>query len=217
MSIDDKTAKIHNHAHHFESSDHEYVTSKQGIWLFLSTEILMFGVLFVGYIFFKGQYPEMFKVASKHLSWQYGAINTIVLLFSSFTMALSIYYIQKGRNKTAINALLITIICGAIFMCIKFVEYKHKFHLGLYPGTMFSGDLEGFANLPLYFSFYFMMSGLHGFHVLIGMGLIAWVLFRTKRGDFSPKYYTAVEGVGLFWHVVDLIWIFLFPLLYLVE
>lgn len=186
----------------------------------------MFGGLFVGYLYFHNLYPEMFKVASTFTDWRMGAANTVVLLFSSLTMALGIYYVQKNKNTKAIQMLGVTVLCGAVFMVIKYFEYSHKIHLGLMPGSWFNGNPEELArlagvaevpqNLPLYFSFYYMMTGLHGIHVLLGMGLITWVMWRTKRGEFGPHHYTAVEGVGLFWHLVDLVWIYLFPLLYLV-
>lgn len=216
----------HHHAHHFESAEHEYSSSKQGIWLFLCTEILMFGGLFVAYAVFHHIYPKLFVAGSTFVDWRLGAANTVVLLTSSLTMALGIYYAQKRDKNKAVLMLAITILCGAIFMAIKYVEYSHKIHLGLLPGSWFSGSLdvtfpdgtvERIDNLPLYFSFYFMMTGLHGIHVLVGMGLILWALLRTRKGEFGPEYYTPVEGVGLFWHLVDLVWIYLFPLLYLVS
>lgn len=206
-----------HHAHHFDNAEHEYQSSKQGVWLFLCTEILMFGGLFVAYALFHHMYPELFIAGSKYLDWKLGATNTVVLLFSSLTMALGIYYNQMRNKNMAALMLTITIVCGFIFMGIKWVEYSHKFHEGLYPGAMFSGEVGEVKNLALYFSFYFMMTGLHAIHVLTGMGLIAWVLVRTLRGEFGPEYYTPVEGVGLFWHLVDLVWIYLFPLLYLVS
>jgi cytochrome c oxidase subunit 3 len=208
----------HHYAHHFKNADHEFLTSKEGIWLFMVTEILMFGGLFVGYFIFHSIYPEMFAEGAKQLDWRMGFTNTLVLIFSSFTMALGIHYIQRGDNKKAVLNLAVTILCGAIFMVIKYFEYTHKFHLGFFPGKFLDVAHVGaqHANLGMYFGFYFLMSGLHGLHVLIGMGLITWVLIRAIRGDFNPHYYTAVEGVGIFWHIIDLIWIFLFPLLYLV-
>lgn len=208
----------HHFAHHFRDADHEYETSKEGIWLFMVTEILMFGGLFVGYGIFHSIYPEMFAEGASQLNWKMGFLNTLVLIFSSFTMALGIHYIQIGQNKKAALNLAVTILCGLVFMCVKYFEYTHKFHLGLFPGKFLDVAATGaqHANLGLYYGFYYCMTGLHGTHVLIGMCLIAWVLYRTLRGDFNPKYYTAVEGVGIFWHIVDLIWIFLFPLLYLV-
>ena len=212
-----KPAVEHHHAHHFDSAEQEYQTSKFGVWLFLVTELMMFGGLFVAFAVFHNIYPEIFIEGSKFLDWKMGAINTVVLLTSSLTMALGIHYIQVGKRDAAFWNLIVTVACGAIFMVIKYFEYAHKIELGLLPGSAFSyeGPVES-ANLALYFSFYFCMTGLHGIHVLAGMALIAWVAYRHKRGDFNPKYFTAVEGVGLFWHVVDLIWIYLFPLLYLV-
>ena len=205
-------------ATHFKDDAHQYSSNKEGIWLFMATEILMFGGLFVGYTLYHMRYPEMFAEGAQYLDWKMGFINTLVLIFSSLTMALGIYYNQKNQSKKASIALAITIFCGAVFMYIKYLEYTHKFHLGIFPGRML--HLEHgqpiHENLGMYFGFYYCMTGLHGLHVLIGMGLITWCLIRNLRGDFNAKYYTPVEGVGIFWHVIDLIWIFLFPLLYLV-
>lgn len=213
-----KLANKHEYhpAHHFKNAAHEYATSKEGIWLFMVTEILMFGGLFVAYAIFHAKYPEMFAEGASHLDWKLGSINTCVLILSSLTMALGIYYNQKRDKTKAIISLIVTLLCGFAFMGIKYVEYHHKIELGLLPGKLFHATGAQHANLPLYFSFYFVMTGLHGLHVLIGMGLITWVLIRTARGEFSENYYTPVEGVGIFWHIVDLIWIYLFPILYLV-
>ncbi len=210
-------------ASHYRDAEHQYLSNKEGIWLFMVTEILMFGGLFVGYIIFHTIYPEMFAEGASYLDWHLGFINTLVLIGSSLTMALGIYYNQIAQPKKATYALIATVLCGAVFMVIKYFEYMHKFHLGIFPGMMLDaakmaehGHPVVHSNLGLYFGFYFCMSGLHGLHVLIGMGLISWLTYRNIRGDFNPKYYTPIEGVGIFWHIVDLIWIFLFPLLYLV-
>jgi cytochrome c oxidase subunit 3 len=217
MSTDKSAvAGHHHHGHHYDSNEHEYRTAKEGIWLFLTSEILMFGGLFVAYLIFHQLFPAVFHEGSQHLDWKMGALNTIVLLTSSLTMVLGVHYVQTNQKNKALFNLAVTVACGAIFMIVKYFEYSHKIHDGLLPGTWFKGDTHGLANMGLYYSFYFMMTGLHGSHVLIGMGLIIWVMLRIKKGDFSPEYFTAVEGVGLFWHLVDLIWIFLFPLLYLV-
>jgi cytochrome c oxidase subunit 3 len=159
----------------------------------------------------------MFLAGAKGTDWRLGALNTVVLLTSSLTMALAIHYVQVGKSAKANTMLWTTIACGLVFMVVKYFEYSHKIHLGNLPGAWFSGDTKGFENMGMYYSFYFMMTGIHGAHVLVGLGLIAWVAIRNSRGEFSPEHYTAVEGVGLFWHLVDLVWIFLFPLLYLVE
>jgi cytochrome c oxidase subunit 3 len=206
----------HHYAHHFKSAEHEFETSKQGIWLFMATEILMFGAIIVAYALFHAKYPEMFAEGAKFLDWKMGFINTLVLIFSSFTMALGIYYAQKNDKNKTVLCLLTTILCGAVFMVIKYFEYTHKFHLGIFPGKYFAYQGAQHENLALYFSFYYVMTGLHGLHVLIGMSLITWVLIRASKGEFSENYYTPVEGVGIFWHIVDLIWIYLFPILYLI-
>jgi cytochrome c oxidase subunit III len=240
-TVSTTTDKHFHHAHHFDSAEHQYSSAKQGIWLFMVTEILMFGGLFVAYLIYKSLYAPVFHVGSSYLDVKLGATNTVILILSSFTMALGIYYNQKNDKKKAIIALLVTVLCAFGFMTIKFFEYSHKIHLGLVPGKYFDNPefiqkVVDFANnqalqssavlpvdvaslkkfAPLYFGFYFVMTGLHGLHVMIGAGLILWVTIKTAKGQFSNEYYTPVEGVGLFWHIVDLIWIYLFPLLYLV-
>ena len=204
----------HSHAHHFESALHEEQASKLGTWIFLCTEILMFGGLFVGYAIYNNLYPHLFLEGSKYLDWQLGALNTFVLLVSSFTMALSIFYAQKNKLKYSTLCLWATLACGFIFLGVKYIEYSHKIHEGLLPGKFFSHKGE---NLGLYFSFYYSMTGLHGSHVLAGMVLIFWLALRSHKKHFGPGRVLALECVGLFWHLVDLIWIYLFPLLYLVE
>ena len=209
----------HHHAHHFDSAEHEYNTAKLGIWSFLLTEIVMFGGLFVGYVIYHGKNPAMFHVGSTFLDWKLGALNTFVLLLSSLTMALSIHYARHNdKAKTLLN-LYITLACAATFMAVKAFEYHHKFELGLLPGALFhytGPEAAANPNLAQYFSFYFCMTGLHGSHVLVGMGFIIWLIVRTHKGQFSSEYWTPLECVGLFWHLVDLIWIYLFPLLYLI-
>ena len=213
-----------HHAHHFDSAEHEYNSAKFGTWVFLVTEILMFGGLFVGYILFHEKFHEMFHAGSRFLDWRMGAFNTVVLLISSLTMALSIYYAQVNKKNLVLANLYITLACGFIFLTVKYFEYSHKIHEGLLPGNLFTYDgpevehlaAMGIHNLGLYFSFYFVMTGIHGSHVIAGMGLITWLIVRAHRGEFDSEYYTPLECVGLFWHLVDLIWIYLFPLLYLV-
>lgn len=205
-------------AHHFRDAEHQFESAKQGIWLFMVTEILMFGGLFVGYAIFHSIYPQMFSEGASHLDWRLGFVNTLVLIVSSYTMAMSIHHLQKNEKDQAVTKLWITVACGLVFMVIKAFEYSSKFQHGLFPGHLLdvAKAHAEYANLGMYYGFYFCMTGLHGLHVLIGMGLIIWLAIRAKRGDFSSEYFTPVEGVGIFWHIVDLIWIFLFPLLYLV-
>lgn len=202
--------------HHFESAHHEFDTSKFGMWVFLITEVLMFGGLFCAYAMYRGLYPALFQEAHHELNKIMGATNTVVLLFSSLTMALAVNAAQRTLKKRALIMLFLTLMCALTFMVIKYFEYTHKFHMGIFPGKYYTFEGIKEAHASLFFSLYFLMTGLHGIHVVIGMILIGWVMFRTNRGDFNANYYTPVELVGLFWHLVDLIWIFLFPLYYLI-
>jgi cytochrome c oxidase subunit 3 len=218
MSTDNSAAIGHKHhyAHHFKDAVHEFLSGKEGIWLFMVSEVMMFGGLLMGYFIMHAIYPTTFAEGASHLDWRYGSVNTLVLIFSSWTMALSIHYIQKGIRSKATLCLLTTLACGAIFMGIKYIEWTHKFHEGLFPGHHFSNPEAVAKNIGMYFGFYFSMTGLHGIHVLVGMGLITWILIRHLRGEFDADYFLPVEGVGIFWHIVDLVWIFLFPILYLI-
>ena len=202
--------------HHFDNARQAYEASKLGMWLFLVTEILLFGGLFVAYIIYRGLYPELFHEASRHLNRVMGSINTIVLICSSFTMAMGVNKTQHNDKNRANQYFLLTLIFAGAFMVIKYLEYTHKIHEGLLPGAHFFFEGIDHPRASLFFSLYFMMTGLHGFHVLVGMGLITWVLIRSNRGDFNSQYYTPVELTGIYWHLVDLIWIYLFPLLYLI-
>ena len=201
---------------HFSSAEQAYESSKLGVWIFLVTEILMFGGLFVVYIVFRALNPDMFAEASKHLDKIMGALNTVVLICSSFTMAMAVNATRLSKHARAQKLLLATLFFAACFMVVKYFEYVHKIHAGTLPAGLFHA--EGFTHPKpgLFFSLYFLMTGLHGFHVLVGMGLIFWVYLKSRAGKLSSSYYTPVELVGLFWHLVDLIWIYLFPLLYLV-
>ncbi|RYZ58797.1 MAG: cytochrome c oxidase subunit 3 family protein [Proteobacteria bacterium] len=214
-------------AHHFDTPMQQFDAAKLGMWAFITTELLMFGGLFVAYALFKAKEPEVFLAAHHHLDKVMGATNTIVLLFSSLTAALAVNSAQRGqRQKTSIY-LVITLACALGFLVVKYFEYTHKFHDGLLPGRYFGHpyfDLTATAHLhePLppranmFFGLYFMMTGLHAIHILIGMSILGWVLYRNHRGDFSKEYFTAVDLGALYWHLVDLVWIYLFPLLYLV-
>ncbi len=212
------TPGVRHHAHHFESAEDEFEASKQGMWLFLVTEVLMLGGLFVAYGLFRGMYPEMFKAAHHMLSVKMGATNTVILITSSLTMVLGVIAAQRGQNKKAAAYLGVTLILAAGFLVVKYFEYSEKFHHGLLPGGYFNHpELSNVhPKAPLFFSLYFMMTGIHGLHVIVGMGLIAWIMIRCLKNEFTPGYYTPVELVGFYWHFVDLVWIYLFPLLYLV-
>jgi cytochrome c oxidase subunit 3 len=202
--------------HHFADSEQQRESAKLGMWVFLLTEILLFGGLFVAYGIFRAWNPEMFLNAHKALDVTLGTINTMVLISSSLTMALSIHAMQLNRRSQTVMFLLLTLFFAATFLVIKYFEYSHKFELGQLPGKFYTYTGIAGTNPHIFFSVYFAMTGLHGLHVIFGMIAIAWVLRRTLRREFSGVYYTPIEMVGLYWHLVDMIWIFLFPLLYLI-
>jgi len=207
----------HRVGHHFANFDQEFSANKFGFWLFMATEILMFGGLFVAFVVFQHWHPEMFHEAHKHLDRTLGATNTLVLIASSFSMAMAVRATQMNNRKAAIGLLVFTLLCATTFMVIKYFEYSAKFAHGLLPGTFYTPHgPEMPAQGNLFFGLYFMMTGLHGIHVLAGMIVIAWILVWTIKGRFSSNWYTPVELVGIYWHLVDLVWIYLFPLFYLI-
>jgi len=228
-------ARTYHHAHHFPSARDESETAKLGMWLFLATEILLFSGLFMAYASYRYTHAEMFKTVHQLLDWKLGAVNTMVLIFSSLTMALAVRSTQLNKQAQTVGLLAVTLVCGAAFLVVKYFEYSHKFHLGTLPGAgplghwnpdyaalasehgaEFAAKLKSLDSPHIFIGIYFLMTGLHGLHVIIGMIAITWALLRAMRGDFSSKYFFPVENVGLYWHLVDLIWIYLFPLLYLV-
>lgn len=203
-------------AHHFSEVEQQQESAKLGMWIFLLTEVLLFGGLFCFYTIYRAWNPDMFYNAHKFLNVELGALNTVVLISSSVTMALAIRSMQLNDRKKTIWFLVITLACAAIFLVVKYFEYSHKFHLGQLPGKFYTFTAVQGNNPHIFFSVYFTMTGLHGIHVLAGMVAISWVLYRTVKNNFSAQYYTPIEMTGLYWHLVDLIWIFLFPLLYLI-
>jgi cytochrome c oxidase subunit 3 len=293
-------------AHHFDSLAQQFDSAKLGIWLFLATEVLFFGGLFVAYAILRMRFPEVFSYASHYLDTIMGGINTCVLIVSSLTMALAVRYAQTDNRRGLITCLVLTFLGAVGFLVIKYFEYTHKFHDNLVWGPSFyvpphsaegaeeaavlktapaapgaaitvanpapfavpdlarkpavdasavkaaSAGPSGMArasgapaapapaepspskedlahpathledramppNTHLFFAIYYAMTGLHGIHVVAGMGILAWLTWRAVRGDFSSKNFTAVDTGGLYWHIVDLIWIFLFPLFYLIH
>jgi len=203
-------------AHHFSDAEQQRESAKLGMWVFLLTEILLFGGLFVAYSIYRAWNPEIFHNAHVHLDITLGALNTVVLITSSVTMALAIRNMQLGMRKQAMVNLTVTLLLASVFLVVKYFEYNHKFHLGQLPGRFYTFEGIAGGNPHIFFSVYFLMTGLHGIHVLAGMAAIGWMLIRTGRGHFSAAYHTPIEMTGLYWHLVDMIWIFLFPLLYLV-
>ncbi len=202
--------------HHFADPQQQKDSAKLGTWVFLLTEVLLFGGLFCFYSIYRSWNPEIFHNAHKFLDVTLGATNTVVLIVSSLTMALAIRSMQLGNRKQTIWFLVATVLLASTFMVVKYFEYTHKIHLGQLPGKWYTFDGIAGSNPHIFFSAYFLMTGLHGFHVLGGIGLIIWLIIKTARGGFSPEYYTPIEMTGLYWHLVDLIWIFLFPLFYLI-
>jgi cytochrome c oxidase subunit 3 len=226
-------------AHHFDDKHQQFDSGKLGIWLFLVTEILFFSGLFCAYTIYRSLHPEVFTHCSQFLDTSFGAINTVVLLFSSLTAAWAVRNAQLGQQRALQVNILLTLACAATFMVIKYFEYSHKLELGLSPGGTFhylggtdpvpegtlpvaevaaaNPDHPQVKNMHLFFSIYYGMTGLHGFHVLGGIVVWIWMLMRARRGEFGPKYFGPIDFTALYWHVVDLIWIYLFPLLYLIN
>lgn len=193
-----------------------YEAAKLGMWLFLATEILLFGGLFAAFAIYRWYYLAEFHAASHHLDWKLGMLNTIVLIASSFTAALAVDAAQHGNNKRVTKCLSFTIFCAFIFLVIKYIEWHHKFEMGYFPGRPEFNSSDFNAHYKTFFGLYYCMTGLHALHVIFGMGILTWVLTKSVKNRFSPDYYTPVEVGALYWHLVDLIWIYLFPLLYLV-
>ncbi|MFI4881284.1 MAG: cytochrome c oxidase subunit 3 family protein [Phycisphaerales bacterium JB064] len=204
--------------HHWRTKDDEFDAGKLGMWLFLGTEVLLFAGLFCGYAIMRMLYPEAFANGSHYLNWVYGGGNTLVLLLSSYTMASAIRHTQLGDRKWAQINLIITWLCALTFLLIKFIfEYGPKWAEGKRPGVLFNYPYAENAMEPMWWSLYYAATGIHASHVIIGMGLIGWLIIRNAKGWYGPKNYLAMENIGLYWHIVDLIWIFLFPLLYLIH
>ena len=256
MSTSQTTTTEHHPAlaHQFDSMQQQQEASTFGMWVFLLTELMMFGGLFTAYLIYRIKYYQAFVAGSTSISVGWGFTNTLVLIGSSFTMAMAVWSAQLGRRKPQVWFLIGTMILGAAFLGIKSKEYYDKWDECHIPGHVIGKGFNAWggcsANNPklgniaqeiieraekshievspvaaqqtaqqteIFFSFYFAMTGLHAFHMIIGLGLLSWLLFRAWRGEFGPEYYTPVELGGLYWHFVDIVWIYLFPLLYLIS
>lgn len=210
-------------AHQFDDLDQQFEASTLGMWTFLITEIMFFGGLFAGYAVYRSLYPQAFAEASRLLNYKIGALNTAVLICSSLTMVLAVRAAQLGQRRGLILFLLLTILLGSVFLGVKVVEYADKFHHHLVPGPAFRFEppspLEQINphHAQLFFCFYFAMTGMHALHMIIGIGILTVLVVLSWRGRFSSAYYTPVDISGLYWHFVDIVWIFLFPLLYLIS
>jgi cytochrome c oxidase subunit 3 len=217
-------------AHHFSDLGQQKEAASLGMWVFIAQEVLFFGGLFATYAIYRGMYPEAFSAGSHHLSWKIGFANTLVLIGSSLTMALGVHAAATGKRMRIVGFLVLTILLGSVFLSVKYFEYGEKIapclgdgpHAGcLVPGESFDSStvhLDGDAGrqAQIFFSLYFGMTGLHALHMIVGIPIIATIAFLAWRGRYRPEYHTPVEMVGLYWHFVDIIWIFLFPLLYLI-
>jgi cytochrome c oxidase subunit 3 len=203
-------------AHQFDDLTQQYEASRLGMWAFLLTEVMFFGGLFVGYTVYRTAYPAGFVAGSQHLDISLGTLNTAVLISSSLTMALAVYAAQVGRRQLLIRCLLLTMLLGLAFLGIKGYEYVHKYHESLVPGVRFSAAGPYATEMQVFLILYFMMTGLHALHMIIGLGLLAVLVVLAWRGVLSAEYHTPVEVIGLYWHFVDIVWIFLYPLLYLI-
>jgi cytochrome c oxidase subunit 3 len=205
----------------FDTEAQQRVASTLGMWIFLVTEIMFFGGMFAVYTVYREWYPQVFAIASSSLNEIIGAANTAVLLLSSFTMVLAVRAGQLGQQKMIVIFLILTLLFGGVFLGVKAYEWKEKFEEHHIPGQA-AFHLDGVApadqgHAQLFFSIYFAMTGLHALHMVIGVGLLLTLILQARRGKFSAEYYTPVDTAGLYWHFVDIIWIFLFPLLYLID
>jgi cytochrome c oxidase subunit 3 len=223
--------------HHFENMEQQREAGTLGMWVFLVTEIMFFGGMFFSYTLYRTKFPEAFASASNHLDLTLGAVNTVVLILSSLTMALAVYSAQTGKRRNLIVCLALTIVLGLTFLGIKAVEYRDKYVDHLIPGQLIPGNpfnpavqehgtpddkhklhlLPGATvkNVEMFYWIYFAMTGMHAVHMIIGVGIMLVLLYAAYKGRYGPEYHSPVEISGLYWHFVDIIWIFLFPLLYL--
>ena len=203
--------------HHFDDSAQQLESSTFGMWVFLLTEVMFFGGMFGAYTVYRSMYPEAFASASHFMNLTIGAINTCVLIFSSFTMVMAVRSAQLGKKKALIAFLIVTLILGCIFLSLKYVEYHEKWVDHHIPGPGFQyADARYFHQAQILFYLYFAMTGMHAIHMIVGAGLLITLIVMAVRNRFSSRWYTPVEMIGLYWHFVDIVWIFLFPLLYLI-
>jgi len=203
-------------AHHFPNLRQQEHAARLGMWLFLATEILLFAGLFTAYSVYRFLYSDAFKAASALLSAPLGTLNTVILITSSLTVALAHHWAHHGRGKAAAISLLVTLLFAVAFLVVKGFEWTHDFHEGLLPGRYYASTEFTTTGAPMFFAVYFLMTGLHGLHVVVGMVVLTVLMVQCWLGRYDHGYVTPVELGGMYWHLVDLIWIFLYPLLYLI-
>jgi len=213
--------------HHFAEPQQQRDSASLGMWVFLATEVMFFGGLFCAYLVYRTKYFGDFGAASKSIDALLGGTNTAVLICSSLTVVIAVWAAQTARKTLLVGMLALTMLFGLAFLGIKAKEYKDKFEEHHVPGASFSFDHVPIPGRPgeyanpkhaeIFFALYFVMTGLHALHMIIGLGIFAWLLFMAWKGRFTPAYHTPVEIGGLYWHFVDIVWIYLFPLLYLID
>lgn len=207
--------------HQFESIEQQNESYIVGMWSFLVTEVMFFGPLFFAYLLYRWQFQPQFYLVHKELNVALGGLNTVILLFSSFAVAMAVHFAQKKARQKQLLWLGLTLACAFGFLIVKYFEWAHKFHVGHVPGPGFRWEAAGEAGVvpagiaEMFFSLYFGMTGLHGLHVVIGIICIGTLMILTARKSKLVESYIPTEMVGLYWHFVDLVWIFLFPLFYL--
>jgi cytochrome c oxidase subunit 3 len=217
--------EAHGHsmvAHQFDDLAQQHEASTLGMWAFLATEIMFFGGALVGYAVYRHSYYDAFSAASRLENWKIGGFNTGILLCSSLSVALAVHSAQVGSRKGIVRWLLLTILFGAAFLGVKAYEYHHLFQEQLVPGANFDPHHEHFNEYlhqpaQIFYGFYFCLTGVHALHMVVGIGIILYVAWLAHRGRFTPEYHNPVEMTGLYWHFVDIVWIFLYPLLYLIS
>jgi cytochrome c oxidase subunit 3 len=215
MSVTPAALPAHRQVH-FSSGAQQAHAARLGMWLFLATEILLFAGLFVAYGLYRHLFPSHFAAASHRLSRLWGTVDTLVLITSSLTMALGIHAVRAGHRRTAVLHVALTVLLGVAFLGLHAHEYAMDLHEGAAPGAFYHSRELPFTGAAMFYTLYFLMTGLHSIHVMAGCSVLSWLGYRTWRGDFSPAYVTPLELGGMYWHLVDSIWIFLYPMLYLV-
>ncbi len=207
-------------AHHFKTMDQQTSSGKLGMWIFMGQELLFFSGLFCAYGYMRVLYPDMVAESLNYMDWRLGGINSIILLISSLTMSLCVRSARVNNTNLSIKYLWATMTCGLAFLIIKGYEWSSHFHEGLFAGKFYSPNAEveiTSHTAHVFFGLYYVITGTHGVHIIVGLILMVWLLIRLKRGDFNSENYVSLENTSLFWHFVDVVWIFLYPLLYLAK
>jgi cytochrome c oxidase subunit 3 len=233
---DEHHVVLPQHRHHFETEQQQREAGSFGMWLFLLTEIMFFGGMFFAYLLYRNWYYDAFVAASNQLSVPLGALNTVILISSGFFMALGVWAAEVRKRKQLVIYLILTTILGVAFLGVKTIEYREKFEKHHFPGSSF--NVKEFINPPLdksghpteqalapdmaektqvFFFLYFAMTGMHALHMIIGIAILVWLMWRSQRDEFTEGYVAPIENFGLYWHFVDIVWLFLFPLLYLIN